>query len=75
MLTEGTIEKEFKFKDFKEAVEFVNKVADAAELENHHPNILLHDWNKVKLTLTTHAVKGLSEKDFALALKIDEIRF
>ncbi len=73
-MKDDSIEKEYKFKDFNEAMAFVNKVADAAESENHHPNILLHDWNKVTLTLSTHTVKGLSEKDFALALKIDRIR-
>lgn len=74
VLADGSIEKEYEFKDFKEAIGFINKVADAAERENHHPNILLHNWNKVKLTLTTHAVGGLSEKDFSLALRIDETK-
>lgn len=73
-MADGSIEKEYEFKDFKEAIGFINKVADAAERENHHPNILLHNWNKVKLTLTTHAVGGLSEKDFSLALRIDETK-
>ena len=67
------MKKEYEFKDFRQAIQFINKVADVAEAENHHPNILLHDWNKVRLTLSTHAVSGISQKDFSLASKIDEI--
>lgn len=67
------IEKIFKFKNFKEALVFVNKVGEIAETEQHHPDINLFNWNKVKLTLTTHAIKGLSENDFILAAKIEEI--
>ena len=69
---EKRIEKEYKFKNFKQALEFVNKVGDIAELEGHHPDIFLHGWNKVKLTLSTHAIGGLSENDFILATKIDK---
>jgi 4a-hydroxytetrahydrobiopterin dehydratase len=67
------IQRDFKFKNFKEAVAFVNKVAELAEHEGHHPNILLHSWNKVRLTLYTHAIGGLSENDFIVAAKINEI--
>lgn len=66
------IEKEYKLKSFKEALEFVNKVGVIAESEGHHPDINIHGWNKVKLTLSTHAIGGLSENDFILASKIDE---
>lgn len=66
------IEKEYKLKSFKEALEFVNKVGAIAESEGHHPDINIHGWNKVKLTLSTHAIGGLSENDFILASKIDE---
>jgi 4a-hydroxytetrahydrobiopterin dehydratase len=66
------IQKEFKFKDFKAAMVFVNRVADIAEEQGHHPNILI-DWNKVTLTLWTHAIKGLFDNDFILAAKIDEM--
>ncbi len=69
------MEKEYKFKDFKQAIEFVNKVADIAESENHHPDIFLHSWNNVKITLSTHAAKGVTEKDFVLASRIDGISF
>jgi 4a-hydroxytetrahydrobiopterin dehydratase len=67
------IKKEFKFKDFKEALKFVNEVGNIAEQENHHPNILLYGWNKVRITLTTHAIGGLSINDFVLAAKIDTL--
>lgn len=65
-----SITKEFKFKDFKEAIAFVNKIAEIAESEGHHPDICVF-YNKVKLTLFTHSAKGLTEKDFILAAKID----
>ena len=64
--------KEFKFKDFKEAIVFVNKVADIAEQEGHHPDITIN-YNKISIELWTHAVNGLSENDFILAAKIDEL--
>lgn len=67
------IEKNFKFENFKEALVFVNKVGALAESENHHPNIFLYGWNKVKITLTTHALKGLSENDFIMAAKINRL--
>ena len=52
---------------------FVNIVADIAETESHHPSILIHDWNKVKLELYTHKVNGLHENDFTLTAKIDNV--
>ena len=63
------IKKEFKFKDFKEAMVFVNKVAEIAEAEQHHPDISIF-YNKVSIELSTHAIGGLSENDFILAAKI-----
>ena len=66
------IEKLFEFKNFREAMVFVNKVAEIAEEEGHHPDIFIQ-WNKVTLTLWTHAIKGLFENDFILAAKIDEL--
>lgn len=71
---EKKLEKKFKFKDFKEALAFVNKVGEIAESENHHPNICLYSWNKVKITLTTHAIGGLSINDFILAYRISQIK-
>jgi 4a-hydroxytetrahydrobiopterin dehydratase len=67
------IEKEFKFKNFKEALAFINKVGEIAEQEGHHPDINLHNWNKVTFSLSTHVIKGLSENDFILAAKIDNL--
>jgi 4a-hydroxytetrahydrobiopterin dehydratase len=67
------IEKKFHFVDFKRALTFVNEVGDIAEFEGHHPDIDLHDWNKVLVTLSTHAAKGLTENDFIMAAKIDQI--
>ena len=69
---ENKIRKVYRFKDFNESIKFVNKVADLAEEEGHHPDILI-SWNKVTLTLMTHAIGGLSENDFILAAKIDRM--
>jgi 4a-hydroxytetrahydrobiopterin dehydratase len=66
------ISREFTFKDFREAMRFVNAVADLAESEGHHPDISIV-WNRVRLELSTHAIKGLSENDFILAAKIAKI--
>jgi 4a-hydroxytetrahydrobiopterin dehydratase len=65
------IVRDWQFKDFNEAIAFVNKVADAAEEANHHPDILVHGWNKVRLSLTNHSAGGLTEADFEMAQKID----
>lgn len=67
------IQKTFKFKDFVKAIEFVNKIAEVAESEGHHPDITIN-YNKVKIQLTTHAIKGLSKNDFIMAAKIEELR-
>ncbi|GBD04021.1 Putative pterin-4-alpha-carbinolamine dehydratase [bacterium HR19] len=66
------IKKRFKFKDFKEAIRFVNKVAEIAEQEGHHPDIHIF-YNVVEVELWTHAIKGLHENDFILAAKIDKL--
>ena len=66
------IKRRFKFQDFKEALAFVNKVGEMAEAEAHHPDIHIL-YNRVELVLTTHATGGLSENDFILAAKIDEL--
>lgn len=62
----------FEFRDFKAAMGFVNRVADLAEEEGHHPDFEIH-WNKVELTLWTHKIGGLHENDFILAAKIDRL--
>jgi 4a-hydroxytetrahydrobiopterin dehydratase len=68
-----TIVRDWKFKDFKEAMAFVNRVADAAEEANHHPDILVHGWNKVRLVLTNHSAGGLTEPDFEMAERFDRL--
>lgn len=72
--TDGkSISREFVFTDFVEGVVFITDVAHIAEEEGHHPDLHLHDYKKVLVTLTTNAIKGLSENDFILAAKIDQI--
>jgi 4a-hydroxytetrahydrobiopterin dehydratase len=70
---EKSITRDFEFADFKSAVVFVNKIAEIAESEQHHPDISLHDYKKVTITLTTHAIGGLSVNDFVIASKINQI--
>lgn len=69
-LVRARISKEYKFKDFIGAINFVERVADVAEEEGHHPDIHIH-YNKVLLELCTHAIGGLSENDFIVAAKVD----
>lgn len=69
---EKHISKKFQFKNFKESLDFVNKVGEIAESEQHHPDIEL-GWGKVNITLTTHAVGGLSQNDFIVAAKINAL--
>jgi 4a-hydroxytetrahydrobiopterin dehydratase len=59
------------FADFAEAMAFVNRVAELAERRNHHPDILVHGWNRVRLTLSTHSAGAITEADHALAAEID----
>jgi len=66
-----SIFRRYDFKNFKEALAFVNKVGALAESEGHHPDIYLKDYKFVELTLSTHAIGGLSQNDFILAAKID----
>jgi len=66
------IEKDFEFNTFQESIDFVNKVAELAEKHQHHPDIVI-SYNFVKLTLTTHSEKTLTEKDFTLAAEIDKL--
>ena len=66
------LEKKFKFKDFESSQSFINKVGTVSERENHHPDISF-GWGYAKIIITTHAIEGLSENDFILAAKIDQI--
>jgi 4a-hydroxytetrahydrobiopterin dehydratase len=67
------IARDFEFADFAQAMQFVNAVAGIAEDRNHHPDILVHGWNKVRLTVTNHSEGGLTEADFGLAHVIDAL--
>ncbi|TVQ32637.1 MAG: 4a-hydroxytetrahydrobiopterin dehydratase [Phycisphaeraceae bacterium] len=68
----GSIQRTYQFKDFVASMAFVNQIADAAEASEHHPDILIR-YNKVTLTLSTHDAGGVTEKDFDLASKADDI--
>jgi 4a-hydroxytetrahydrobiopterin dehydratase len=72
VIDEHHITREYKFPDFAQALEFVNRVGALAEEQGHHPDILLA-WGKVGITLWTHKVDGLTESDFIMAAKIDRI--
>ena len=65
--------RDLKFDDFGQAMAYVNRVADLAEEVNHHPDILVHGWNHVRLTLTTHSAGGLTDNDHEMAKKIDQL--
>jgi 4a-hydroxytetrahydrobiopterin dehydratase len=67
------IVREWRFENFGEAIAFVNRVAEVAEEANHHPDIFVHGWNKVKLLLTNHSAGGLTEMDFTMAARFDEL--
>jgi 4a-hydroxytetrahydrobiopterin dehydratase len=67
------IVREWWFDDFSEAIEFVNRVAELAEERNQHPDIYVHGWNKVWLSLTTPGAGGVTEDDFAMAQTLDRL--
>ncbi len=69
---EHHLEKEYLFKDFREALAFTNQVGELAEAQGHHPDIYLA-WGKVKLTIWTHKINGLTESDFVFAAKADKL--
>jgi 4a-hydroxytetrahydrobiopterin dehydratase len=64
---------DLSFEDFAAAIAFVDRVAEAAESADHHPDIFLHGWNKVRLTLSTHSQGGLTDADFQLAGQIERL--
>lgn len=66
------IRKTFQFKKFTDSIAFVNKMADVAEAEGHHPNFTVN-FREVEVSIWTHAIDGLSENDFILAAKIDQV--
>ena len=67
------IEKLFELNNFREALDVVCKIGEAAENMNHHPDIFIHSWNKVKITISTHSEGGVTEKDFILAKQIERV--
>jgi 4a-hydroxytetrahydrobiopterin dehydratase len=71
-LGDKTIVREFRFKDFRQAMDFVNKAAAVANEQDHHPDIFI-SYNKVQITFTTHKINGLSLNDFISAAKIDNL--
>jgi len=73
VVDEHRLEKEYRFKDFRSALAFTNRVGELAETQGHHPDIHL-SWGKVKLILWTHKIAGLSESDFILAAKADMLK-
>lgn len=73
VVNEHHLEREFKFPDFRAALAFTNQVGELAESQRHHPDIYLA-WGKVKLTLWTHKIDGLTESDFVFAAKVDELQ-
>jgi 4a-hydroxytetrahydrobiopterin dehydratase len=68
----GALEREFRFKDFADALAFVNRVGELAEQENHHPDIEIH-WNWVRLRWWTHVKNEVTERDYRLAAKTNEL--
>ena len=69
---QGSIQRTYKFSDFKQSIDFVSKVAELAEASQHHPDILIR-YNKVSLTLSTHDAGGITDKDFDLASQCDKL--
>jgi 4a-hydroxytetrahydrobiopterin dehydratase len=65
--------KEYQLADFKSSLAFVNKIGDESEAMDHHPDILMHSWNKVKISISTHSAGGVTEKDFQFAEKIESL--
>ena len=66
------LEREFKFPNFRQALQFTNRIGELAETQNHHPDFYLA-WGKVKLTLWSHEIDGLTENDFIFAAKVDQL--
>lgn len=68
-----TIKKDYQFNNFSEVVKVVNRIAEIAEDQNHHPNILMHDWNRLSIISSTHDANGITGRDFKLANAIEKI--
>lgn len=70
----GKLVKEFEFRDFREVVNFVNKILPLAEEMNHHPDLLIHSYKKLRITLFTHSENKITDKDYSLADEIDNLK-
>jgi 4a-hydroxytetrahydrobiopterin dehydratase len=73
-LIKGALQRELEFRDFAAALAFVNRVGELAERENHHPDIEIH-WNKVTLRWWTHVVDSVTDRDYELAARSNELVF
>lgn len=73
VINEHHLTREFKFPDFRTALDFVNQVGELAEQQGHHPNIML-TWGHVEISIWTHKIDGLTESDFIMAAKIDQVQ-
>ncbi|MBN1543383.1 4a-hydroxytetrahydrobiopterin dehydratase [candidate division KSB1 bacterium] len=69
------LEKSVVCKNFRQALDYVNRIGELAEKADHHPDLMITDWNRVSIVLSTHSQGGLTEKDFSLAKQIDELEF
>ena len=74
-IEKNILTREFEFNDFLQAVEFVNKISILAENMKHHPDLLIHSYKKVKVMLFSHSENKITEKDYSLAKKIDELMY
>ena len=72
-LEDGALTRDLRFPDFAAAMAYVNRVAALAEAANHHPDLLVHGWNRVRLTLRTHTAGGVTRADLDLAREIDRL--
>ena len=72
-ITDGSLFKEFEFVNFVKAIEFINKIAEIAEGQEHHP-VITNSYNYLRIELKTHDVNGISDKDFKLAKTIDKLK-
>jgi 4a-hydroxytetrahydrobiopterin dehydratase len=70
---EGVLSREYKFRNFTEALSFVNRVAETAEEANHHPDILIHGWNNVRLMLSTHSEGGVTQADLDMSERLSSL--
>jgi 4a-hydroxytetrahydrobiopterin dehydratase len=72
-VVDGKLRRDVQVKNFRAAVALVNSIAEVAEEQNHHPDLCIHGWNKVKIELYTHTADGLSENDFIMAAKFNRL--